>query len=264
MAAGKRMTAEVWSRCDDPEWMSDYVWNKFSRTKKSFLRRKMRLLACACYRRVEHLMNDPRSREAIRLGELNADGLLSEAAVRSARSSARAADRTAATAKEEFEKKFANPRTLWYSKPFEALLAASDAAYAATQVFNIDGGIARAYVSDALQHERLARPGTRLTIKTAQEAENEADRALVEILRDLFGNPLRPVSLDPAWLRWNDGTVVKLARGIYDEQALDRLPILADALEEAGCSNPEVLSHCRGPGPHVRGCWVLDLLLNVG
>jgi hypothetical protein len=56
--------------------------------------------------------------------------------------------------------------------------------------------------------------------------------------------------------------VVKLAQVIYDERRFTDLPILADALEEAGCTNSDVLDHCRGPGPHVRGCWVVDLLLD--
>jgi hypothetical protein len=60
---------------------------------------------------------------------------------------------------------------------------------------------------------------------------------------------------------WNDGAVVKLAESIYTERAFDRLPILADALEDAGCTDAAVLDHCRGPGPHVRGCWVVDLVL---
>ncbi len=71
----------------------------------------------------------------------------------------------------------------------------------------------------------------------------------------------RPINLKPAWLTWNGGIIAKLAQSIYDERAFDRLPVLADALEEAGCTNADMLSHCRGPGPHVRGCWVVDLLL---
>jgi hypothetical protein len=55
--------------------------------------------------------------------------------------------------------------------------------------------------------------------------------------------------------------VARLARGIYDDRAFDRLPILADALEDAGCHDTAILDHCRQPGPHVRGCWVVDLLL---
>jgi hypothetical protein len=73
-----------------------------------------------------------------------------------------------------------------------------------------------------------------------------------------FGDSRNPVAADPGWLT---ADVVALARGIYDERAFDRLPVLADALQDAGCDHPDVLAHCRGPGPHVRGCWVVDLLL---
>jgi hypothetical protein len=83
----------------------------------------------------------------------------------------------------------------------------------------------------------------------------------VKLLHDIIGNPFRHVIVHPPWLIWGDNTVVKLAQGIYDERAFDRLPILADALEEAGCDKPEMLAHCRGAGPHVRGCWVVDLAL---
>lgn len=126
------------------------------------------------------------------------------------------------------------------------------------------------------------------------------------LIRDIFGNPFRPSNLAvrwnelhehaagaaprvPSWLTWNDRTIPRLAQAIYDECAFDRMPILADALEEAGCSNADILYHCRnicrhctdnsgfcwrkvadcqycdGTGietaPHVRGCWVIDLLL---
>jgi hypothetical protein len=78
------------------------------------------------------------------------------------------------------------------------------------------------------------------------------------ILKDIFGNPFRPAAFDPSWLT---STVVSLATGIYKERAFDRLPILADALQDAGCENEAVLSHCRGDLVHVRGCWVVDLVL---
>jgi hypothetical protein len=89
-------------------------------------------------------------------------------------------------------------------------------------------------------------------------AEEEAHSILI---RDVFGNPFRPVVLDASWLSWSDCTVVKLAQAIYDDRVFDRLPILADALEEAGCTNADILSHCRGPGPHIRGCWTVDQIL---
>jgi hypothetical protein len=83
--------------------------------------------------------------------------------------------------------------------------------------------------------------------------------AVSHIIRDIFGNPFRPVALDPAWL---SSDVVALARGIYTDRAFDRMPILADALQDAGCDHPDVLAHCRDVNqPHARGCWVVDLLL---
>jgi hypothetical protein len=78
----------------------------------------------------------------------------------------------------------------------------------------------------------------------------------------VLGNPFQPVpTLDPDWLRWNEATVIRLAQSIYDDRGFDRIPILADALEEAGCTSADILGHCRSGGPHVRGCWVVDLLL---
>jgi hypothetical protein len=90
-----------------------------------------------------------------------------------------------------------------------------------------------------------------------------AGRALYAwLLRDVFGPlPFRPVAPDPAWLAWRGGTVPRLARAAYDDRAFDRLPVLADALEEAGCDDADILGHLRGPGPHARGCWVVDALL---
>jgi hypothetical protein len=82
--------------------------------------------------------------------------------------------------------------------------------------------------------------------------------ALASLVRDIFGNPFRPVVIDPAWLT---STVLAIGRGIYDERAFDRLPILADALQDAGCENADLLTHLRSDGPHVRGCWALDLVL---
>jgi len=74
--------------------------------------------------------------------------------------------------------------------------------------------------------------------------------------------PFRPApAVDPSWLAWNGGTVAKLAAAIYDGGRFADLPVLADALEEAGCDSPDLLRHCRGGGGHVRGCWLLDLLL---
>ena len=78
------------------------------------------------------------------------------------------------------------------------------------------------------------------------------------LLRELLGNPFRPVTFSPVW--WTE-TVVSLARRIYESRDFAAMPVLADALEDAGCEDDDILTHCRGPGPHVRGCWVLDLVI---
>ncbi len=83
-------------------------------------------------------------------------------------------------------------------------------------------------------------------------------RELADLVRCIFGNPFRPVAADPAW---RTSTVVGLAAAVYADRAFDRLLILADALEDAGCDHPDVLAHCRTHPEHARGCWVVDLIL---
>jgi hypothetical protein len=90
---------------------------------------------------------------------------------------------------------------------------------------------------------------------TKPEAEK---RAQADLVRCLFGNPFRRPELDPAW---RTSTATGLARAIYDEYAFDRLPILADALEDAGCDDEAALRHCRQDTVHARGCWVVDWVL---
>jgi hypothetical protein len=108
-------------------------------------------------------------------------------------------------------------------------------------------------VNHLLEEARIATGG--LDAQDREEAEQRS------ILREVFGNPARPPRVMPNWLTWNNGTVRKLAQGIYDERAFDRLPILADALEDAGCGDADLLDHLRGPGPHLPGCWALDAVL---
>jgi hypothetical protein len=105
--------------------------------------------------------------------------------------------------------------------------------------------------------ESFARDPFRYVLDTYHPGKPEQ----ADLLRCIVGNPFRAVSIDPSWLTWNDRTIPALADAIYTDSAFDRLPILADALEEAGCDNAEILNHCRGPSPHARGCWVIDLLL---
>jgi hypothetical protein len=82
-----------------------------------------------------------------------------------------------------------------------------------------------------------------------------------QLFHDVFGNPFRPRMIDPNWLTAQDGAVTRLARDIYDRRAFAEMPVLGDALEDAGCADEGILSHCRGGGLHARGCWLLDALL---
>jgi hypothetical protein len=113
----------------------------------------------------------------------------------------------------------------------------------------------------------VGRPGSGFdAAQAARDVVWHIDRAshrdlkprMSELVRCIFGNPFRPVALDPGW---RTEAVVGLAAGVYADRAFDRLPVLADALEDAGCANPDVLGHCRSGGPHARGCWVVDLVL---
>jgi hypothetical protein len=79
-----------------------------------------------------------------------------------------------------------------------------------------------------------------------------------DLLRDVIGNPFRPVPFAPTW---RTPEALALARAVYDERRFEDLPVLADALEEAGCADRDILGHCRGKGEHARGCWVVDLVL---
>jgi hypothetical protein len=198
--------------------------------------RKLRLFACACCRGLWHLLPDEASRAAVEAAERYADGHGGEADLRAARRGAKAAAELA--------------WVLWD----EGVPQAEAAAVAATAEAAEAAARAAEYAAAAAQAE-------------AQEvaAWKGQQRRQSDLLRDLFGNPFRPVTFRPSW---GTADVVSLARAAYDEPvlpagALDpaRLAVLADALEDAGCTSVDLLGHLRGPGPHVRGCWAVDLLL---
>jgi len=92
----------------------------------------------------------------------------------------------------------------------------------------------------------------------SEELRDEHLRLQATIFRDIVGNPLDRVAFDP---RWRTEDTLGLARGIYMDRAFIRLPLLADALMDAGCADDRLVGHCRSTGPHTRGCWVVDLVL---
>jgi hypothetical protein len=193
--------------------------------------RKERLFACACCRRFWGHLRDERSRAAIEAAEQLADGLIDKkargAALLEATRAARAAHAAGGT-------KFGIVHLL--EDAIRCLLSRHR-----DDVFGVAAN-------------RLLGQPARLRLGTAGREELEQ----ANLLRDVFGNPFRPVAFSAGW---RTETVVGLARQMYDSRDFSALPILADALEDAGCENDEVLSHCRSGGAHVRGCWVVDLAL---
>ena len=189
--------------------------------REDLTERKQRLFAAACCRRIWHLLRDERSRAAVEVAERWADGNASP----------------------------------------EDLLAAFCLANDATAELRSEGGAASYAASaaeDLVDGERLGLWDSWLEASLAGEPGQPEGPAQAALVRDIFGNPFRPATIVTGWL---SPTVASLARGIYEDRTFDRLPILADALEEAGCTSGELLDHCRCGGPHVRGCWAVDLIL---
>jgi hypothetical protein len=218
--------------------------------------RRRRLFAVACCRRRWPLFTDERVRHAVEVAERYADGLATE------QERSRAQDDVDAPT-------WAGDRYLWGETTCKVSPLEWHVAQAARfSLFGAVHGESTAYHAafaaglsaeiDALHEKESARSSERGVFIRGYGSEVVVQRAL---LRDIAGNPFRPPGLRAEWLTWNGGVVVELSRAIYEERAFDRLPVLADALEEAGCVAAAILDHCRQPAEHVRGCWVVDRLL---
>ncbi len=230
--------------------------------------RKLRLLACACYRRVPVLMAVEGSRRAVEAAERYADSGPSWAEVKSAAAEALAVAKAllgqaGAERFRRFDVLLASASLLAARSPRAAMEAATRVAaraaeddWPATDVDNLGATLYAVLTHHGPDRRRWA--------------VGDAGLAHAALIREVCGNPFRPAPpVDPAWLAWNDATVLKLARAAYDDRVLPegtlapaRLAILADALEDAGCADAALLGHLRGPCVHVRGCWAMDLLLN--
>jgi hypothetical protein len=135
-----------------------------------------------------------------------------------------------------------------------------EARRAAVEVGSVGGAVTGARF-DAQTMRAAAYWVWRLSETDQAEAWDRERASQCDLLRDIIGNPFREVSIDQ---QWRTPLVVAMAKSIYDERRFEDVPILADALEDVGCADPVLLDHLRGPGPHVRGCHVLDLLRNEG
>jgi hypothetical protein len=196
--------------------------------------RKRRLFAGACCRRIWHLLATEPPRQLVEQAERAADGFSASADVA------------------DFAKQVLSSRSQGQSASKLAVIAAFWAGVGNCR--EASRCAASAMASDRTPFDR----GQALWRRFAKDER----RAQSDLLRDIFGPlPFRPITVDPAWLRWNWGTVPAIAEHVYDDRAFHDLPILADALTDAGCNNEEIVAHCRSEGPHVRGCWVVDLIL---
>jgi hypothetical protein len=216
------MTEAEWLACTDPGPMLAFLRGKASE-------RKLRLFAVACYRRVPGLAGLPE----IAVAERVAEGLATENELADARDESARCD-------VQWVGQFS------YAPPPEEILLPLGAGVAVTA----------SPATDA------AEAASAKAVLFAGDGERQGQAALV---RDIFGNPFRPVAVDRSWAT---PTVVALAQAASSERVMPsahldpaQLAILADALEDAGCTDQAMLGHCRSEGPHVRGCWVVDLLL---
>jgi hypothetical protein len=193
--------------------------------------RKLRLFNSACCRRIDHLLPDQVSRTAVEVAERYADAQ--------------------ATADELAE--------AWHDA-HDARLAAYQQEHNSVAGY---AGWAATYAASDRYMDSATNCGIAVYLAAGddQAAGRREATAQVALLRDVFGNPFRPMAFDP---EWRTTTAVALARGMYDARSFSHMPVLADALEDAGCNHPEVLAHCRSDRQHVRGCWVVDLLLGTG
>ncbi|OWK36546.1 hypothetical protein [Fimbriiglobus ruber] len=187
--------------------------------------RKLRLFAAGCCIRVRSKTKWERTHQAILAAELYADGLMSAEEVAAARQAAHTqSERPAGKAS---------------ATDFQLCAAAMGALFGFIQDF---WGV------------RIAQEGS-LKVSDDYPAEWKAQSGL---LRDIFGNPFRSVTF---LSEWHTSNVLALAQQMYESRDFSAMPILADALQDAGCYSADILDHCRGPGPHSRGCWALDLVL---
>lgn len=252
------MSEEVWQSATVPLPMLDLPRGRA-------VARKLRLFACACVRRCWHLAPDPSCQAAVEMAERFAEGLSDEQELIAAERVIRAA----------FPPKpipypwVAFAAVLANTTSEETMNVAEDDAWENA----LEEGVSEIRTDDLVMAAARAAAGSASYFASMcpdSRPQRDAESAWqASCLREVFGNPFRPVTIDASWLVWNAAAVVKLAQVIYDERELPsgqldagRLGALAHALEEAGCSKAEILSHCRLAGSHVRGCWVVDLLLD--
>jgi hypothetical protein len=251
------MTEAEWLACTDPLPLFDYLRRQARARRAALPQRRFRLFGCACCRLAWPLLADESCRAAVEVSERFADGLAKKSelgrACRAAGGAAEALKPAGGT-----DGPAGRRRQAVHLAAEMALWVSSDSIHDVVEMVSLTA-------------EKLAASAAEVRTAPGRKAVAGGDplRRLGDLMRDVFGNPFRlPQAVDPAWLAWNRGTVARLAQAAYEERdpatgTLDaaRLAVLADAVEEAGCTDAELLAHLRSPGPHVRGCRSLDAVL---
>jgi hypothetical protein len=231
------MTEAEWLACDDPRLMLQALHGKTSR-------RRLFQFAAFCWRRGSRFLENDASRRGVEALESLANG------------------------------EPIDDRDLRWTEDGDFLICLKDINYCIGVSREPEYALAAAVgaveavaIAEATEAgDSLAAVAAMVPADSTATAEwEDARRGLSAALHhhrplvlEFFGNPFRPVAFDPAW---RTDTAVSLARTIYDAGDFSAMPILADALQDAGCDNNDILNHCRGDGAHVRGCWVIDLVL---
>jgi hypothetical protein len=213
----------------EAEWLVATDPHRLLNAIRAKSRRKRGLFVCACCRRLWPKLPDPRSRRVVEMAERFLDGGMSVEELLNAVAMARGVPN------DRVKMKLFGGHRIMESSP-------GAVAWCCLCIANNDPRLNQV-------HDEIASNSDDLPAEWVAQSS---------LARCIFRNPFRFVDLEPSWLT---STVVARTNGIYDEKAFDRMPILADALQDAGCDNADILDHCRSPGPHVRGCWVVDLVL---
>jgi hypothetical protein len=238
------VTEAEWLACEDAKRMVTHLG-------QSVTKRKLLRLACACCFRVEALINLDAAREALSVAE----SIESDESERRVRLEELLQEVDHYTQGQRYD----HPRlAALCGVKYTLRFATGSRPYIGGNTLSLfaHAVASRAYPTAQYRHNN---PNDSRPDDPAWRAMFDGERrAQAVLVRDIFGNPFRPVAFSPSWLT---DTTVSLARQIYEGRDFSAMPILADALQDAGCDNADILDHCRGSGPHVRGCWVVDMAL---
>lgn len=207
--------------------------------------RKLILFACACCIPLWDLLVHLGSRQAVETAERFADGEASKEELAKARTAAASALSS-----------FAD--TSLPSAIMPTMVTDRAMTWAGQAAVDLTSSSPATAIASQVAHD-VARTAEEVAAWDTAWAARIWNRA--PFLREIFGKPFRPTAINPAWLHWHDNLIPQMAQNMYEESTFVDLPILSDALIDAGCANQDIIDHCRSKEPHVRGCWVVDLLL---